>query len=61
MAKIKITDLPADKKISTEEMRKVMGGFNPQPEPPAYRSFNDRTSIWKPILFNPKLMEPPDD
>ena len=34
MARIKIKDLPRDKKISKEEMKKVMGGFNPQPEPP---------------------------
>ncbi len=35
MAKIKIKDIPKDQKISKEEMRKVLGGFNPQPEPPA--------------------------
>jgi hypothetical protein len=34
MARIKIKDLPRDKKITKEEMKKVMGGFNPQPEPP---------------------------
>jgi hypothetical protein len=36
MARIKIKDLPKDKKISKAEMKKVMGGqeFNPQPEPP---------------------------
>jgi hypothetical protein len=36
MARIKIKDLPRDKKISKAEMKKVMGGFNPQPEPPGY-------------------------
>lgn len=45
MAKIKIKDLPKDQKISKEEMRKVLGGFNPQPEPPA---------MWgSPTQFNP--------
>jgi hypothetical protein len=34
MARIKIKDLPKDKKISKAEMKKVMGGFNMQPEPP---------------------------
>ncbi len=34
MARIKIKDLPKDKKISREEMKKVLGGFNPQPDPP---------------------------
>jgi hypothetical protein len=38
MARIKIKDLPKDKKISKAEMKKVMGGaiFNPQPEPPGH-------------------------
>ena len=40
MARIKIKDLPKNKKISKEEMKKVFGGFNPQPEPPAI-TFND--------------------
>jgi len=35
MARIKIKDLPKDKKISKVELRKVMGGLNPQPEPPS--------------------------
>jgi hypothetical protein len=34
MARIKIKDLPKGKKISKEEMTKIIGGFNPQPEPP---------------------------
>jgi hypothetical protein len=34
MPRIKIKDLPKDRKISKEEMKKVIGGFNPQPEPP---------------------------
>jgi len=34
MIRIKIKDLPKDKKISKEELMKVIGGFNPQPEPP---------------------------
>jgi hypothetical protein len=34
MVRIKIKDLPKGKKISKEEMMNVIGGFNPQPEPP---------------------------
>jgi|YNPBryantNP2012_1023418.scaffolds.fasta_scaffold246433_1 hypothetical protein len=34
MKRIKIKDLPKDARITKEEMRRVMGGFNPQPEPP---------------------------
>jgi len=38
MAKIKIVDLPKDKKISEEEMKKVLGGISdpsfPKPRPP---------------------------
>ncbi len=34
MARIKIKDLPKDAKIEKEEMRRIMGGFDPQPEPP---------------------------
>jgi hypothetical protein len=35
MARIKIMDLPKDQKISKAELKKVMGGLNPQPEPPS--------------------------
>jgi hypothetical protein len=39
MARIKIKDLPKDKKISVEEMKKVFGGWDPfgpprYPKPP---------------------------
>ena len=34
MSKIHIKDLPDDKHISLKEMKMVLGGFNPQPEPP---------------------------
>jgi len=34
MIRIKIEDLPKDQKVSIEELRKILGGFNPQPEPP---------------------------
>jgi len=47
MARIKIKDLPRDRKISKEEMKKVIGGFNPQPEPPA-----------KIYYFNPNPLNP---
>ena len=36
MPRITITDLPGDMKISKEEMRSIIGGINPQPEPPGY-------------------------
>ena len=39
MARIKIKDLPKDRKISKVELRKVMGGLNPQPEPPSPSGF----------------------
>jgi hypothetical protein len=35
MVKIEIKDLPKDMSITEEEFRWIMGGFNPQPEPPA--------------------------
>lgn len=46
MARIKIKDLPKDRKVSKEELKKIKGGgvepspffsriaFDPQPEPP---------------------------
>jgi hypothetical protein len=34
MARIKIRDLPRDKKVSKEELKKALGGLGPQPEPP---------------------------
>ncbi len=37
MARIKINDLQDDRTITKEELKQVMGGFNPQPEPPATR------------------------
>lgn len=37
MARIKIEDLP-EKALSREEMLKVYGGLDPQPEPPMYLS-----------------------
>ena len=52
MVRIKITDLPRDKKITKQEMKKVMGGFNPQPEPPGRLS---RGSIYNPSLLNPRI------
>jgi len=35
MAKIKIRDLSKNRKIGKKEMKQLLGGFNPQPEPPA--------------------------
>ena len=37
MARIKIEDLP-EKVLTKEEMQKVYGGLNPQPEPPLWYS-----------------------
>ena len=34
MARIKINDLQDDRTITKEELKQVMGGINPQPEPP---------------------------
>ena len=55
MARIKIKDLPKDMKISKEEMKVIRGGFNPQPEPPAYKVYGglDQRYI--------KAIDPPDD
>ena len=52
MVRIKITDLLRDKKITKEEIKKVMGGFNPQPEPPG-RLY--RGGIYNPSLLNPRI------
>jgi len=38
MARIKIKDLPKDKKISKEEMRKVTGGTLPIPLPSIFNT-----------------------
>ena len=48
MARIKIKDLPRDRKIGKEELEKIMGGggINPQPEPPAiYATYSPKTRI----------------
>jgi hypothetical protein len=39
MARIKIKDLPKDQKISKADLKKVLGGLNPQPEPPSPSGF----------------------
>jgi hypothetical protein len=49
MARIKIKDLPKEKKITKEEMKKIMGGFNPQPEPPA--------RFYGGGIYNPSLLQ----
>ena len=44
MAKIKIDDLPEDKKISKEEIKRVMGGVVPGPLP--YPLYDPKSSIY---------------
>jgi len=46
MVQIKIKDLSKDKKISKEEMMKVIGGFNPQPEPPGKLINDSPPLLW---------------
>jgi hypothetical protein len=46
MIRIKISDLPRDLKISKAELKKVIGGFNPQPEPPGRLFGNINPPDW---------------
>jgi len=58
MARIKIKDLPKDQKISKAEMKKVMGAFNPQPEPPGIlHYYKEGKVIPSPMTlgFNPNI------
>ena len=72
MAKIKIKDLPNDMTITEKELGQIMGGFNPQPEPPAYinprlrpkRPYDKRFNLVRTSLIQPlniRFMSPGDD
>ena len=47
MAKIIIKDLTENKELDKHAMTSISGGFNPQPEPPAYKQLMANTRVQK--------------
>ena len=51
MERVKIKDLTKEMEVSTEELKMIRGGINPQPEPPG--SWYLRIDRWRTFLKPP--------
>ena len=63
MAKIKIKDLSHNMSITEEEFNQIMGGFNPQPEPPRVYNPGRLYATVSDYIFsrvNPRIIDPVD-